>query len=148
MLRAMPDRLSAPILSLFVVSFTALAATAGDWPQWRGPQRDGISPESGLLKEWPAGGPPLVWKAKGLGAGYSSVAVVGEHIYTSGDGPDASFLSALNRQDGKPQWVAKLGKAGEPGDYAGPRGTPTVEGGHVFALGQFGDLVCFDEKDG
>jgi outer membrane protein assembly factor BamB len=74
--------------------------------------------------------------------------VAGEHIYTIGDGPDASFVHALNRNDGKPRWAAKLGKAGELGGYAGPRSTPTVDGDYVFALGQFGDLVCFDRKDG
>lgn len=144
----MPARLSAKIFSLLVTFFVAFPAMAADWPQWRGPRRDAISTETGLLKEWPKGGPPLVWKATGLGVGYSSVAVVSEHIYTIGDGPDASFVYALNRKDGKPRWAAKLGKAGELGGYAGPRGTPSVEGDSVFVLGQFGDVVCFDRKDG
>src|SRR5688572_21914156 len=143
----MPARLSAKIFLHLVTFFVALPAMAADWPQWRGPRRDAISTESGLLKEWPAGGPPLIWKTTGLGGGYSSVAVVGELIYTIGDGPDASFVHAINRKDGKPRWAAKLGKAGELGGYAGPRGTPTVEGDSVFVLGQFGDVVCFDKKD-
>jgi hypothetical protein len=73
----MPARWSAKIFCLFVASGIAASTMAADWPQWRGPRRDAISTETGLLKEWPSGGPPLVWKAKGLGAGYSSVAVVG-----------------------------------------------------------------------
>src|SRR5580765_8463979 len=124
----MPARVSVQILFLLTTCLVAFAAMAADWPQWRGPKRDAISTETGLLKQWPASGPPLVWKAKGLGAGYSSVAVVGEYIYTIGDGPDASFLYALNRKDGKPQWAAKLGKAGEIEGYAGPRSTPSVDG--------------------
>src|SRR5215468_9438867 len=124
----MPARLSAKIFALLIIQLAAFSGTAADWPQWRGPRRDGISTETGLLKQWPASGPPLVWKAKGLGAGYSSVAVVGEYIYTIGDGSDASFVHALNRQDGKPQWAAKLGKGGEIEGYAGPRSTPSVDG--------------------
>src|SRR5438874_7258964 len=67
-----------------------------DWPQWRGPRRDNVSTETGLLKQWPKEGPPLVWKAKGIGAGYSSVAVAGGRIYTMGDGDDSSYVHALD----------------------------------------------------
>src|SRR5262245_9496011 len=117
----MPARSSANILVLLITVLAAFSGTAADWPQWRGLRRDGISTETGLLKQWPASGPPLAWKATGLGAGYSSVAIVGDYIYTIGDGPDASFVHALNRPDGKPHWTAKLGKGGEIEGYAGPR---------------------------
>ena len=125
-------------------------AASSEWPQWRGPIRDGLSTETGLLKEWPKDGPPLLWKATGLGAGFSGVSVVGQHIFTMGDQADASHVLALNRDDGKIVWSTKLGKAGAPGwgGFAGPRGTPTVDGGLVFALGQYGEVICVNAADG
>src|SRR5512138_2369045 len=89
---------------------SSVFAAPGDWPEFRGPKRDGISTETGLLKQWPAGGPPLAWKATGLGDGYSGLAIVGNRIYTAGDKGDASFVLALNRADGAAVWTAKLGK--------------------------------------
>jgi outer membrane protein assembly factor BamB len=123
------------------------AAADSDWPQWRGPHRDGISPETGLLKQWPAEGPKLLWKTSTLGGGYSGVAVVDGKIFTMGDA-DASFIYALNEADGKQLWAAKVGKTGGGGGYPGPRCTPTVDGDLVFALGQFGDLVCVESATG
>jgi outer membrane protein assembly factor BamB len=128
-----------PALSIF-------AAAPGDWTQWRGPKRDGCSTERGLLRPWPAAGPKLAWKATGLGAGFSSVAVFGQRIFSAGDIGEASYIVALNRADGKPLWKAKLGKTG--GGPAGPRGTPTVDGDWVFELGQHGDLVCVEAATG
>ena len=126
---------------LALVSFLVLNLSAADWPQWRGPKRDGHSPETGLLQEWPAGGPPRVWKTNGLGAGYSSVAVANGRIFTMGDRGDSSFIHAFDLK-GKPLWSAKVGKPGGGGGYDGPRGTPTVDGEFVYAPGQHGDLVC------
>ena len=134
------------INTLFVLFLTATIAVGADWPQWRGPLRDDISTETGLLKQWPADGPPLAWKATGLGEGYSGVSVVGGRIYTMGDLGEASFLLALDAANGKVIWSTKVGKAG--GNYAGPRCTPTVAGDHVVALGQFGDLLCVAAADG
>ena len=115
-----------------------MPAAPSDWPQWRGPNRDGLSTETGLLKNWPKEGPPLLWKATGLGAGFSGVSVAGQRIFTMGDQADANYVLALNRADGKILWSTKLGKAGAPGwgGFAGPRATPTVDGSLVFALGQ------------
>ena len=128
-----------------IVSIASLSAaitlTAGDWPQWRGPNRDGHSSDTGLLHEWPAAGPPLLWKTNGIGAGYSSVAVVNGKIFTLGDGPDSSFVHALDA-GGNHVWQAKLGRIGGGNGYPGPRCTPTVDGDLVYALGQHGDLVC------
>ncbi len=128
---------------------TAIASSlhATDWPTWRGPNRDGLSPETGLLKQWPAGGPTLAWKATDMGVGYSSLSVANGRIFTMGDGPDASLVRAYNEKDGKPLWVsAPVGKPG--GSYKGTRCTPTVDGDLVYALGQFGDFVCLQAKDG
>jgi outer membrane protein assembly factor BamB len=125
-------------------------AAANDWPEWRGPNRDGCSPETGLLKAWPAGGPALLWKATGLGLGYATVATAGDRILTMGDKGDSSRVLALNRADGRPLWSAKVGKTGAPGwgNFAGPRGTPTINGDLVFAVGQWGDFVCVDAATG
>ena len=120
---------------------------ADDWPEWRGPNRDGHSPDKGLLKQWPAGGPRLcAWKATGLGIGYATVSVVGDRVFTMGDKEDASYVVAMNRADGKPLWTAKLGKAGAPGwgGFAGPRCPPTVDGDRVYSVGQYGEVVCLE----
>ncbi|MFO0800237.1 MAG: PQQ-binding-like beta-propeller repeat protein [Gemmataceae bacterium] len=117
----------------------ALNLLAADWPQFRGPARDGVSKEKGLLQSWPDGGPPLAWTAKGLGGGYSTVSVSGDRVYTLGNKENTSHVVALNRADGSMLWSAEVGPAG------GSLGcTPTVEGGRVYALGQMGDLVCID----
>ena len=144
-----------------LLCFTLLSAAAGfltasvqanDWPQWRGPQRDGISQEKGLLAEWPKDGPKLVWQRTDIGAGYSTPAVVGNRIYVlSNEGAEDEFVQALDAKDGSRIWRTKLGKAGNPEqkpNYAGSRSTPTVEGDVLFALGSDGDLACVDTAKG
>lgn len=137
-----------PILRLACLGavLTTCSAIAGDWPQWRGPNRDDISTETGLLKAWPVGGPPLAWKARGLGVGYSSVAVAGGKIFTMGDSPDAGTVRALDSKDGSVFWTTPIGRPG--GNYPGTRCTPTVDGTLVYALGQFGDFVCLEAATG
>ena len=121
---------------------------AADWPQWHGPNRDNVSTETGLLAAWPAGGPSLTWKATGLGGGYASVAVVDGKIFTSGDFTNGAAVLALDAKTGAQLWQAPLGKAGGGAGFPGPRATPTVDGKLVYALGQFGDLVCLQTSDG
>lgn len=125
----------------------ALSLSAADWPQWRGPKRDGHSPETDLLQEWPTGGPPLAWKTNGLGTGYASVSVAKGRIFTMGDRTDSSFVHAFDLQ-GKPLWSTKVGKPGGGGGYPGPRCTPAADGDFVYALGQHGDLVCAEAATG
>ena len=124
--------------------------TASDWPQFRGPQRDGKSTETGLLKSWPDSGPKLAWTARGLGGGYASVSIAGDLIVTAGDRAEANFVTALRRSDGTPLWSSKLGQPGAPGwgGFGGPRCTPSMAGDLVFAIGQFGEFACFDAKSG
>ena len=88
---------------------------AEDWPQWRGPNRDGKSADTGLLKQWPAGGPKLAWKATGLGKGYANMSVAGGRLFTTGDKDGAGYVIALNPADGKILWSAKIGEAGRTG---------------------------------
>lgn len=133
-----------------VLTLTLNFCTASDWPQWRGPNRDGVSTEKGLLKEWPEGGPKLLWKTNGIGDGYSGVAVVGDRIYTSGDTESYSSVFCLDAKDGKQVWAAKLGKPGAPGwgGFAGPRATPSVADGKVYTVDQWGEFLCVDAKSG
>jgi outer membrane protein assembly factor BamB len=136
----MTPRFLLPALALVVL---APSSRAADWPQFRGPNRDDVSPETGLLKSWPKEGPPLAWQAKGLGEGYSSLSVAGDRVYTLGNKGNVSKVIALERDSGKVVWSAEVGTAG------GNLGcTPTVDGDRVFALGQEGDLVCLEAKDG
>ncbi|MFO0841261.1 MAG: PQQ-binding-like beta-propeller repeat protein [Gemmataceae bacterium] len=123
-------------------------AKVADWPCFRGAGRDNHSPDKGLLKSWPTGGPKLVWKGVGVGEGYSSVAVAGDKVFTMGDKGRSAYLFALSRSTGKPLWSARVGEMGGVGGYRGPRGTPAVDGDLVFAIGQFGDLICVEAKSG
>jgi outer membrane protein assembly factor BamB len=136
----------------FFVGIAGILAAPGnatkDWPQWHGHNRDNISRETGLLQQWPNGGPPLAWKIGNIGAGFSSVAVADGKIFTAGDEGDSSYVYALGEADGQRIWRAKLGKPGEPGGYPGTRATPTVDGQRVYMIGQFGDVACYDVADG
>jgi outer membrane protein assembly factor BamB len=117
-----------------------------DWPQFRGPNRDGISPDKGLLAEWPEKGPRMIWKAGNLGIGFSSVCISGNRIFTMGDQDNSSFVVSIDRSTGKKLWAKPVGQAG--GNYRGTRCTPTIDGGRVYAIGQFGDLVCLQAETG
>jgi outer membrane protein assembly factor BamB len=130
------------------ISGSAFAQAAGDWPQWRGPNRDGISKETGLLKEWPKEGPKLVWKAQGAGQGYSTLAISGGRIYTLGLRGDREFVIAFDLNTGKEVWATAHGSAFSNDRGDGPRGTPTVDGNNVYSLGGNGDLSDIDAKTG
>jgi outer membrane protein assembly factor BamB len=145
--RSIKITVSVWLASLFLSVSSALAAS-GDWPQWRGSNRDGRSTETGLMQSWPTEGPPLVWKATDLGAGYSGVSLVGRRIFTMGDIGEESHVLALDRAQGKKLWGTRVGRAGGGGGYPGPRCTPTVDGSRVFALNQHGDLICVEAADG
>lgn len=128
------------------------SARAADWPQWRGPDRSGTSRETGLLKQWPAGGPNLVWQVNDIGDGYSTPVVVGNRIYLmSNRGMENEFVLALSTQDGKPVWTSRVGNVGNPNQnppYPKARSTPTVDGNFIYALGSDGDLACLEAKTG
>ena len=126
----------------------ALGATLPDWPQWRGPQRNGLSQETGLLKSWPAGGPKKLWVADALGEGYGTVSIAGDRIYLQGVKSKESVVFALNRADGKQVWSTSLGSRLDQDRGPGPRGTPTVDGDLLYSLTEDGDLACLRAKDG
>ena len=119
-----------------------------DWPQWRGANRDGKSGETGLLTEWPAGGPPLVWKAGGAGTGYSSMSVAAGRLYTVGARGGTEYIHAFDVATGKKLWEAANGKEYSNDRGNGPRGTPTIEGGRLYVLGASGDLTVLDTAKG
>src|SRR5215813_4301304 len=129
-----------------------MAASTSDWPQWRGPERNGISPESGLLKQWPKEGPKLLWQVNDIGDGYSTPSVVGNRIYLmSNRGMENEFVQALSTEDGKPIWTTRVGNVGNPDQnppFPKARSTPSVDGDFVYALGSDGDLVCLEAKSG
>ncbi len=126
----------------------AAQSTSVDWPQWRGPDRTGISKETGLLAQWPRSGPSVAWSAAMLGAGYGSISVQGERVYVQGMRNRQSVVSSLNRADGKLVWVRILGAAGDNDRGPGPRSTPTIDGDRVYALSETGDLACLRVSDG
>src|SRR5947209_17318286 len=113
-------------LLAIILVFIAGPARGLDWTQWRGPNRDGISQETGLLKEWPKEGPKLLWQQKDIGSGYSTPAVVGDRLYLqSNRGMDNEFVQALEVKDGSPAWSTRLGKVGpnKGQQYPGARST-------------------------
>jgi outer membrane protein assembly factor BamB len=127
----------------------AAAPAGGHWPQWRGPERDGLSAETGLLREWPPGGPRRVLTATGLGRGYSSVAITGGRIYTMGDLADGQYVIALEESTGKRLWAPRVAGRNRRSDgFDGPRGTPTVNGTLLYALASDGTLVCLESATG
>lgn len=136
----------------FCLLLSAATALADDYPQWRGPNRDGISSAKGLLKEWPKDGPKLLWQAQDIGSGYSTPAVVGGRLYLLGNqGLDNEYVQALSAQDGKRLWSTTIGKVGNPDQnpkFPATRSTPTVDGERLYALGSDGDLVCLETASG
>src|SRR3712207_6031663 len=126
----------------------ARAQGPGEWPQWRGPNRDGVSAETGLLKQWPAEGPPLVWKATGAGIGYSSMSVAAGRLYTMGLRGEREFVVAFDVKTGRELWATAAGTAYRDSRGDGPRGTPTFDAGRLYALGGNGDLSALDAATG
>lgn len=116
--------------------------TLGEWAQWRGPNRDGVCNEKGLLKEWPQSGPPIVWSTTDAGKGYSSVAVADGRVITMGNRRGAEELVAFSVEDGSPLWSAPVGRGNDCNC------TPTIDGDLVFGLGRNGDLVCVEAATG
>jgi outer membrane protein assembly factor BamB len=141
------NRSLAALIALTSLSAAALAANF-DWPQWRGPNRDDVSKETGLMKSWPEGGPKKLWSFANAGNGYSGPAISGGKLFTLGTRENAEVLIALDANTGKELWTAGMGPILENGWGGGPRGTPTVDGDKVFALSGKGTLACVNIADG
>jgi outer membrane protein assembly factor BamB len=120
-----------------------------DWPQWRGPERQAISRETGLLQSWPANGPPLLWEARNLGGGYSAPSIAAGRVFGMGARQDKEVVWALDEATGKELWCAPVAaRVGTVNRNRGPRCTPTVDGTRLYALGANGDLVCLETGTG
>lgn len=133
------------LIGLLLAASTLLAA---DWPQWRGPNRDDVSRETGLQNEWAADGPSRVWLSKEIGVGYSGFSAIGDTLYTMGAYETSEQLIAVNIADGSIKWSTRIGDRLENGWGDGPRSTPTVDGERLYALSGQGSLACVSTADG
>lgn len=145
----------ATLLSIPTVAPLYAADATDAWPTFRGPHRTGVSPDTGLLQAWPAGGPKLLWDAVGVGRGYSSVAIADGRLFTLGDGSSTAddkdeYLFAFDVESGKPLWKAKTGEAWNQGQesWQSSRSTPTVDGPRVYVISPHGVLVCCESATG
>lgn len=123
-----------------------IASPEPGWPQWRGPRRDGISDETGLLQQWPEGGPKLLWKVDGLGKGWSSPIVVGDTLYITGDVEDDLVIYAFDI-DGNSRWKTTNGQSWKK-SYPGSRASCTYSEGCLYHLNAHGRLVRLDARTG
>ncbi len=130
------------ILGILLSLFSINLLSAADSHQWRGPNRDGIYQETGLLKSWPKKGPALLWHFEDIGIGFSSISVVKGKIYVSGVKGEIEFLTVLDLK-GKKLWSLNYGKA-TPSSYEGSRTTPTVIGKYIYVISGGGDVVAID----
>ena len=145
MFRLHPIRLA---LLLLTVLFQNTSAATGDWPQWRGPQRDDVSAESGLLASWPEDGPPRKWLFRNCGIGYAGPAIVEGRLYIMGGREGYAQLICLDTTDGRELWATNLGPIFENSWGDGPRSTPTVDGQLIYAMTAKGNLVCLRKDNG
>src|SRR3954471_1864289 len=130
------------VVVTMLLSLSAVASNLAfdDGPQWRGPKRDGISAERGLLKDWPASGPPVVWRATGAGTGYSSFSAARGTPFTLGGRSGTEYLMAYDAASGKKLWEISHGRQFSNDQGDGPRSTPTVDGDRLYTFGASGDL--------
>ncbi len=134
-----------------ILAFCAPLTRAADWPQWQGPDRNAISKESGLLKEWPTEGPPLAWRIEGLGGGDSAPAVANGKLFGMSNRDGKEIVWALSESNGEELWATPLGDAVAQRvsqSKEGPGGTPSVDGDHVYVIGMGGTVACLTVADG
>jgi len=138
------------VIHFRTVQLTALAPSPStespSWPEFHGPARDNISPETGLLQTWPEGGPPLLWTVDGLGHGFSSVSIGGGIICTTGNFEEDTVVTALDLE-GNLQWQTRNGKAWTK-SYPGTRSTPTIDGTRVYHQSPVGNIICLNAETG
>src|SRR6478735_320502 len=139
------------VLAVYLGCGWLSTASGDDWPQWQGPDRTAVSKETGLLQEWPKGGPPLAWKVKGLGGGDSAPSVANGRIYGMSHRGSDEFVWALSEKDGKEVWAVRIAPAHSqswPQSKEGPSCTPTVDGDRLYVMGLAGDVACLQASDG
>ncbi|MFH1745856.1 MAG: PQQ-binding-like beta-propeller repeat protein [Planctomycetota bacterium] len=141
------DRCKRFTLAILVAGLYSAGAWAADWPNWRGPNHDGISAEKGLQTKW-AEAPPLVWE-RTIGSAFSGLTCVGDHVYTCGTQEGQQVLFCLHADTGEIVWQRPLEEAyreRQGGD--GTRSTPVVDEGRVYVQGARGKLICCDAQTG
>jgi alcohol dehydrogenase (cytochrome c) len=139
----------AAVTTLFAI--WATGTLGADWPQWQGPDRNAISKETGLLKEWPEDGPPLAWRIDEVGGGYSAPSIAAGRLFGMSNRGDDEVVWCLSETDGNSLWVTRLGAACREGGRQGNEGpdcTPAVDGDRLYVLGAGGDLACLKVEDG
>jgi len=138
-------------LAAVMVIITASSSLAADWPQWQGPNRDGKSADTGLLKPWPENGPPLAWRIDTLGGGDAGPAIAAGRIFIMSNRGDEEVVWALSEKDGSEVWVTPLGPAFRQRASQGKEGpgcTPTVDGERLYVEGLGGNVACLQVTDG
>jgi outer membrane protein assembly factor BamB len=146
-----PQMICGALVALYMTSAVPgqESASAGrDWPQWRGPNRDAVCLETGLLKSWPAEGPPLLWKHTGLGGGYSTPSIANGKLFGMSYRGNDEVVWCLDEATRKDTWVTRIAGKGRVSYNEGSRCTPTVEGDRVYVVGVSGDVVCLDAGKG
>lgn len=134
------------MLLLIILSGLMMGLMAQDHVQWRGENRDGIYPDTDLLKEWPEEGPKLVWHFEGIGDGHASAAVSGNKVYTAGTLDDLGYVFAFDLE-GKFLWKTEMGKSWTD-NWNGVRTTPMIYGNNIYILSSFGKLLCMEKEKG
>ncbi|MEJ6578867.1 MAG: PQQ-like beta-propeller repeat protein [Akkermansiaceae bacterium] len=119
---------------------------AKDWPQWRGPDRTGLSSEKGIMKDWEKSPPKLLWNVEGAGKGFSSVSIADGVIYTSGNFEGGQGVSAFSTKDGKLLWQTPITEHVPEHGYQGARSVPTVDGDHLYVTTSNGIIACLTTK--
>lgn len=152
------------ILCILLVAVSFFAAASGadapvraakpatiEWPQWRGADRSGMSPDTGLLQDWTAQTPKLLWTAEGMGGGYASVSITGGRIFTTGNLADGQIIVCINAGDGKVIWTKSFSNTiprHGSGNQEGSRCTPSIDGDRLYAIGLDGKIACLKTADG
>ncbi len=143
---------SRPVLWLVVCAISTVSLSAaepsGDWPQWRGPQRDNISTFKGLAKDWTAAAPKLLWTVKGLGGGYASVSISDGRLYTTGNRDGGQYLVAVDLNTHEVAWSTLIGDKGLNHGYEGSRSTPAIDGDRAYVVSSNGSIACVNTADG
>ncbi|MEM9366802.1 MAG: PQQ-binding-like beta-propeller repeat protein [Planctomycetota bacterium] len=139
---------SLPLCGLLLTLALTESTKADNWLQWRGVDRANQSPERGLFQSWGEDGPELVWMADGMGAGYASVSVDGDHVYTSGNFENSQSVVAIDASSGTVVWTQAITEGPPKHGYAGSRTTPTIDGEHLYVTSSDGWIVCLDRAEG